>query len=85
MKITGGNNITYDFSNFKTFNDLSEDLHFKKMLIDDSEMKQNESDAKFNALNGYSPKKQDYIEVKIKLLDNAKNFYEGRKKLLKSL
>ena len=44
------------------------------MVIDDAEMKQNEFDAKFNALSRYSPRNQEYIEVKNKLLDNAKNF-----------
>ena len=37
-------------------------------------MKQNEFDAKLNALSRYSAKNQKYIEAKIKLLDNAKNF-----------
>ena len=32
----------YDFSDFKTFNDLFEDLRFEKMSIDDAEIKQNE-------------------------------------------
>ena len=32
----------YDFSGFKTFNDLFKGLRFKKMSIDDAEMKQNE-------------------------------------------
>ena len=66
LKITGGNNVTYDFSDFKTFNDLSKDLYFKKMLIDDAEMKQNEFDAKLNALSGYSPRNQNYIEAKMR-------------------
>ena len=39
LKTIGGNNVTYDFSDFKTFNILSKDLYFKKMLIDDAEMK----------------------------------------------
>ena len=51
----------YDFSDFKTFNDLSYDLHFKKMLIDDAERKQNEFDAKLNALSRYSQKKNKNI------------------------
>ena len=54
LKITGGNKVTYDFSDFKTFNDLSKDLYSKKMLMDDAEMKQNESDTKLNVLSGYS-------------------------------
>ena len=57
----------------------------KKMTIDNAEMKQNEFDAKLNALSRYSPRNQKYIETKNKLLDNAKNFYKGRKKLLKAL
>ena len=56
LKITGGNNVAYDFSDFKTFNDLSKDLYSKKMSIDHAEMKQNEFDAKFNALSRYSPR-----------------------------
>ena len=32
LKITGGNNVTYDFSDFKTFNDLSKDLYSKKNI-----------------------------------------------------
>ena len=62
LKITGGNNVTYDFSDFKIFNDLSKDLYWKKMSIDDAGMKQNEFDAKLNALRGYSPRNQEYID-----------------------
>ena len=53
------------------------------MLIDDAEIKQNEFDAKLNALSRYSPRNQEYINAKNKLLYNAKNFYEGRKKIIK--
>ena len=48
-------------------------------------MKQTEFDAKLNALRRYFPKKQEYIEAKNKLLDNAKTFTRGEKKLLKAL
>ena len=82
IKITGGNNVTNDFSDFKTFNNLSKDFHFKKMLIHDAEMKQNEFDIKLNNLSWYSPRNQKYIDAKNKLSDNAKNFYEGRKKVI---
>ena len=57
LKITSGNNVTYYFSDFKKFNDLSKHLHFKKILIDDAEMKQNKFDAKLDALSRYSSKK----------------------------
>ena len=85
LKIIGGNNVAYNFSNFKTFNDLFEDLFSKKLLTDDAEMKQNEFEANFNALSGYYPRNQKYIETKSKLLVNTENFHKERKKLLKIL
>ena len=63
IKITGGNNVTNDFSDFKTFNNLSKDFHFIH-------------------LSWYSPRNQKYIDAKNKLSDNAKNFYEGSKKII---
>ena len=35
LKITGGNKVTYDFSDYRTFKELSRDLYYKKMAIDD--------------------------------------------------
>ena len=52
------------------------------MSINKAEQKQNEFDAVFGALSGQSPRDQKYIESKNKLLDNAKNFYKGRKKVI---
>ena len=43
-------------------------------------MKQNEFDTKLSASSGYSTRNQKYIEAKNKLLNNAKDFYEGTKK-----
>ena len=40
--IRGGNNVTYDFSNYKTFKELFRDLYYKKMTTNDAEMRQNE-------------------------------------------
>ena len=52
------------------------------MTIHDAEMKQNKYDAKLNALSRYFARNQKYIEAKNKLLDNAKNFYEGTEKII---
>ena len=52
------------------------------MTIGDAETKQNKFDAKLNALSRYFPRNWKYIEAKNKLLDNAKNFYEGREKII---
>ena len=48
-------------------------------------MKQNEFDAKLNALSRYFPRNPKCLETKNKLLDNAKNFYEGRKKIIEGI
>ena len=57
----------------------------KKMIINDAEMRQNEFNSIVDALNNYIPRIQKYDEAKNSLLNNAKTFYEGRKKLLKAL
>ena len=36
-----------------------------------------------DALNNYTPKNKKYIEAKNSLLNNAKNFYKGREKIIK--
>ena len=38
--IRGGNNVMYDFSDFKTFSELFRDLYYIKMTINDKEMEQ---------------------------------------------
>ena len=52
------------------------------MTIDDVEMKQNKFNSMLAVLSNYSPKAQKYIEAKNNLLDNAKNFYKGREKII---
>ena len=74
LKISGGNNVTYDFSDFKAFNELFRDLYHKKMTIIDAKMKQNESNLILDALNNYFPITKKYIE--------AKNSLQKYKKLL---
>ena len=55
------------------------------MTINDAEMRQNEFNSILDALNNYSPRAQKYIKAKYSLLNNAKNFYKEREKLLKAL
>ena len=84
LKITGGHNITYDFSDYKTFKEFFRDLYYRNMTIDKAERKQDKSDATFGVLEIYVAKKKD-TEAKKKLLNNAKNFYKSREKILKIL
>ena len=78
--IRGSNNTTYDFSDYRTFNELFKVLYYRKMTINDAKSIQNKFDQDLFVLNSYGPKAQNYIEAKNKLLDNVKNFYKGRKK-----
>ena len=55
------------------------------MTINDAEIRQNKFNSKCDVLDNYSPKDKKYIEAKNSLINNAKSFYEGRKKLLKVL
>ena len=42
LKIKGGNNVDYDFSNYKKFKELFRDLYYKGTTIDDVERRQDE-------------------------------------------
>ena len=80
--IRRGNKVTYDFSSYKTFNESYSDLYYKKMTINDAEMRQNEFNSITGALNNFFPKDQKYKKAKNSLLNNVNNFYEGRKKII---
>ena len=54
-----------------------ETLITKKMTADDAEHIQDEFNSILGVLSNYTP-----IEAKNKLLDNAKNFYKGREKII---
>ena len=64
LKIRGGNNIDYDFSDYKTFKELFRDLYYKQTTIDDVEGKQDEIAGVMGALKGYAPKDNKYVEAK---------------------
>ena len=64
LKITGGNNVTYDFGNYKTFNELFNDLHSNKMTIDRAKIKEDEFNSTLTVLRNYAPKNKKYIESK---------------------
>ena len=82
LKIKGGNNTDYDFSDYRTFKELFRDLYYRTITIDDIEGKQEEFSVVINALERYAPRDNKYVEAKNKLLNNAKNFYEGREKII---
>ena len=52
------------------------------MTINDAEIRQNKFNSIRDALNYYYPKDKKYIEARKSLTNNAKNFYEGREKII---
>ena len=81
--IRGGNNVMYDFSNYKTFNKFNRDVYYRNMTINDAELKQNKFNSIRVALKNYSPKDKKYIEAENSLINNAKIFYIRREKIIK--
>ena len=82
LKITGSNNATYDFSDYKIFKELFRDLYYRNMSINGAERKQDKFDTTLGALSIYPAKNKKYLEAKNKLLNNAKNFYKDREKII---
>ena len=66
MKITDGNNVTYDFSDYKTFKELYRDLYYKKITTDDADHVPDKFNSNLVVLSNYTPKAQKYIEAKNK-------------------
>ena len=52
------------------------------MTIDDAEHIQDEFKSKLGVLSDQTSRAQRYIEAKNKLLDNAKNVYGGRERII---
>ena len=55
------------------------------MTINDAETRQNEFNSILDALYNYSPRAQKYIKAKFSSLNNAKNVYKGREKIIEGL
>ena len=75
----GGNNVDYDFSEYRSLKELFKAIYYRNITIEKAERIQEEFDAIIGALKKYKPKKQKYKENKEKLLINDQNFYDGRK------
>ena len=82
MKIIGGNNVDYDFSDYETFKELFRDLYYKQTTIDDTERKQDEITGVMGASKAYAARDNKYVEAKNKLLNKVENFYKGRERII---
>ena len=81
LKIRGGNNVDYDFSDYETFKESFRDLYYKKITRDAVEVKQYEYDIIINSFDNYNSRNKKYVEAKNNLLNNVKKIYEGREKI----
>ena len=66
LKIRGGNNADYDFSDYKTFKELFRDLYYKRITIDYVERKQDGITGVMGALKAYAPR-DNMLKQKISL------------------
>ena len=82
LKIRGGNNTDYDFSDYKTCKELFKGLYCKKITIEEAEREQDEFNAIIGVLEDYTTRNNKYIEEKNKLLNYVKEIYEGREKII---
>ena len=82
LKIRGGNNTDYDFSDYKTCKELFKGLYYRKITIEEAEREQDEFNAIIGVLEDYTPRNNKYIEAKNKLLNYVKKIYEGREKII---
>ena len=83
LKIRGGSNTDYDFSDYRTFKELFKNVYYKKITIEEGKREQNQFNAIMGVLKNYTQRNNKYIEAKNKLLNNVKKFYEVREKIIK--
>ena len=72
LNFRGGNNIDYDFSEYRSSKELFKAICYRKVTIEEAERMQDEFDAITGALNDYDARKLKHKEGKTKLLINAK-------------
>ena len=82
LKIKGGGNVDYDFSDYRTFKELFRDLYYRKTTIDDVERKEDEFNGTIGVLENYIPRNNKYVEAKNKFLNDVNNFYKGTEKII---
>ena len=72
-------NLEFDFADYKSLKGFFKEIYYRKILIDRTDVIQQEFSILLDALERYKPRYSEYINKISKLLDNAKRFYDGRK------
>ena len=71
--------LGYDFRDYKSLKEIFRDIYYNSFSIQEAENMQSEFTATLTALEQCRPRKSEYKKEKLKLLDNAKKLYDGRK------
>ena len=74
LNFKGGNNVSYDFSNFRPLRELIRAIHYGEVSIPGAKNDQEGFDDLLNRLRAYNPRNSEYRENKESLLINAKKF-----------
>ena len=74
--------VTKKSKNFRTFEKLIKYLLHRNMVIDETEIKENEYVEKLDKLRAYSEKGSKYIDLKESVSKNVKDFYDGWEKII---
>ena len=78
----GGNKKHYDFRMYKSLKELFRTIYYGEMLILAIEREQSVFDDKIEELKKYRPRTTDNTDTKNNLLNNARNFYDGREMII---
>ena len=78
LNIRGGNNMGYDFNDYRSLKEFFKAIYFRKLSIEEVERIQDKLNTVLGVLEMYNLKIPKYKKGRIDLLISAKNFYEGR-------
>ena len=85
LNFKGGNNVSYDFSNFRPLREIIRTNHYSEITIPGAERDQIGFNRLLSQLRIYNPRNSEYRKSKESLLINEKHFYDGRKMIIDAL
>ena len=74
--------LEFDFRDYKSLKELFKEIYYWKLSIDRAEDLQNEFSDLLTALEKYKPTKPEFMDEKLKLLDNERRFCNGREMMI---
>ena len=72
----------FDFCGYESLKGLFKAIYYRNISIDEAERIQEKYEAQLNALERYILRNPDYVGERKQLLNNAKNFHDGREMII---